>query len=478
MKDARSAGQSASDAELTFMTVADAAALIAKKKLSPVELVRAHLDRISRVNSQINGYITVLDERAMAKAREAEAEIMAGRYKGPLHGISYGLKDNYYTKGIRTTAASRLMWNWTPASDATVHARLEAAGAILLGKHNTWEFGTGNGRAQDDLPVPAARNAWNTAHTAGGSSSGTGASVAAGLCMIGMGSDTGGSVRIPSSLHGLFGLKSTYGRISRAGIQPNSFSFDVAGPLTRSVRDCALTMQVIAGYDPADPTTVDRPVPSYTVDLDKGLKGLRLGYLRRFHERDVKADAAVVAALEKAVATCRQLGAEIVDIDVPYSVHQARTVVTTIGQSESLAIHEADFRDRQAEMGTALREKFMASLTISALDFVKATRWRREMTLATEHAFAKVDAVLSASAFYQVPRHDDDEGGIAYTAGSALCCSNVTGHPSASICTGFGPTGLPMSMQIQAKHFDEAILLRVAQTYEAATEWHKRRPSL
>jgi aspartyl-tRNA(Asn)/glutamyl-tRNA(Gln) amidotransferase subunit A len=464
--------------QLTALSAHEAGQLLAAKKLSPVELTRAHLERIARVDGKINGYITVLDDRAMTKAREAEDEIVKGRYRGPLHGIPYGLKDNYYTKGIRTTAASRLMWNWIPDSDATVHTRLEAAGAILLGKHNTWEFGTGNGRAQDDLPVPAARNAWNQAYTAGGSSSGTGASVAAGLCMIGMGSDTGGSVRIPAALNGLFGLKATYGRISRAGIQPNSFSFDIAGPLTRTVRDNALAMQVIAGHDPLDPTSADEPVPNFTSDLDKGLHGLKLGYIRRYHERDVKPDGAVVAALERAIATCRELGAEIIDIDVPYSVQQARAVVTIIGQSESLAIHEADFRDRQKDMGAALREKFMGSLGISALDFVKATRWRREMTEATRRAFAGVDAVLCASAFYQVPRHDDDDGGIAFTAGSALCCANVTGHPSAVICTGFGPTGLPMSMQILGKHFDEATVLRVGQAYERATEWHKRRPSL
>jgi aspartyl-tRNA(Asn)/glutamyl-tRNA(Gln) amidotransferase subunit A len=478
VKQARTAARLAPDTELTYLTVSQAAQLIANKQLSPVELVRAHLERIGRVNGKINGYITVLDERALAKAREAETDIMAGRYRGPLHGIPYGVKDNYYTKGIRTTAASRLLWTWIPDTDATVHARLEAAGGILLGKHNTWEYGTGTGRVQEDLPFPVARNPWNTAHFTGGSSSGTGASVAAGLCMIGMGSDTGGSVRIPSAANGLFGLKATYGRVSRAGILPNAFSLDAAGPLTRTVRDNALAMQVIAGADPADPTTSDRPVPSYTVDLDKGLKGLRLGFIRRFHERDVKPDADVVKALEAAVATCRSLGAEVVDIDIPYSVQQFRLVVSTIGQPESLAIHEADFRDRHAEMGAALREKFMGSLAISGLDYVKATRWRREMTEAVQTAIAGVDAVLCAAAFYQVPTLDDQEAMIAFTMGSAMCCFNVTGHPSASICTGFGPKGLPMSMQIVGKHFDEATVLRVAAAYEAATEWHRRHVSI
>ncbi len=468
----------APQSELTYLTASQAGQSIARKKLSPVELTKAHLDRIAAVNDRIHGYITVVGDRALDRARIAEQEIMAGRYRGPLHGIPYGLKDNYYTQGIRTTTNSRLLWDWVPHEDATVHQRLEAAGGILLGKHNTWEFGTGNGRGQNDLPVPSARNPWRTSHFAGGSSSGTGASVAAGLCLFGMGSDTGGSVRIPSAVHGLFGLKATYGRISRAGIQPNSFSFDVAGPLTRSVRDSALVMQAIAGFDTLDPTTADRPVPSYTDNLDRGVRGLRLGFIRRFHEKDVKPDPAVVTALEKAVQTYRDLGAEIVEIDFPYSVQQARAVVTIIGQTESLAIHEADFRDRHEAMGEALRDKFMSSLTLSGLDFVKATRWRREITAAAQSALGGLDAVLCAAAFWQVPAHDDDDGMIAYTAGSALCVANVTGHPSASICTGFGPEGLPLSMQIIAKHFDEPMLLRVAQAYQSATDWHEHHPAL
>ena len=317
MNDASVLATSASPSELTWLDIAEAARLIAAKQLSPVELVDAHLARIEAVNGAICGYITVTADRARESARRAEADIMAGRHRGPLHGIPYGLKDNYYTKGIRTTAASRLKWDWVPEVDATLHERLEAAGAILLGKHNTWEYGTGLGEGQLDLPMPVARNPWDQSCFPAGSSSGTGASVAAGLAMAGLGSDTGGSVRLPASANGLFGLKPTYGRLSRAGILPNSFSLDAAGPLTRTVRDNALVMQAIAGPDARDPTTVDRPVPDFSAGLDTGIAGLRIGIIRRFHERDVAADAEVVAALEAAIETLRGLGATIVEVDVP-----------------------------------------------------------------------------------------------------------------------------------------------------------------
>lgn len=463
---------------LTFASIADAAHLIATRQLSPVELVQAHLDRIETVNPKIFGYITVLAERALKQAREAEQAIMAGKYRGPLHGIPYSLKDNYYTNGIRTTAASRVLWDWVPRADATIHRRLTDAGAILLGKNNTWEFGTGLGEVQPDLPYPIARNPWDTAYFTAGSSSGTGASVAAGIAMLGMGSDTGGSVRAPAAAGGLFGLKPTYGRLSRTGILPNSFSFDAAGPLTRTVRDAALAMQAIAGPDPLDPTSADVPVPDYSTDLDKGVKGLRLGVIRRFHERDVAADPQVVAAIEAALDTFRRLGAEVVELDVPYSGQDYRLCVRLIGQAECLSIHEADFRERNQLMGPALRDKFLGSITLAATDFVKATRWRQEIMAATDAAIAQCDAVICAGGMHTVPVLGDEPSMMAYMMGSATACFNVSGHPAAAICTGFDQRGLPMSMQIVAKYFDEAMLLRVAQAYEQATQWTARHPSL
>jgi aspartyl-tRNA(Asn)/glutamyl-tRNA(Gln) amidotransferase subunit A len=472
------ANQPAACQPLFYLSVAEAAHLIAMRQLSPIELVQAHLDRIAAVDPKIFAFITVLADRALEQARAAEQEIMAGRYRGPLHGIPYSLKDNYYTKDIRTTAASRVLWDWVPTVDATIHSRLTQAGAILLGKNNTWEFGTGTGEVQPDLPFPIARNAWDTAYFAAGSSTGTGVSVAAGLAMIGMGSDTGGSVRAPAASGGLFGLKPTYGRLSRAGILPNSLSFDAAGPLTRNVRDAAITMQAIAGHDPRDPTSAHVPVPDYGADLAKGVKGLRIGFIRRFHERDVAADPQAVTALVAAVDILRRLGAEIVELDVPYGIQDYRLCVRLIGQSESLSIHEQSFRELNHLMGPALRDKLLGSISLSAFDFVKATRWRHEIIAATNAAVASCDAVICAGPMQLIPAANDQPGMVAYMLGSASCVFNVTGHPAAAICSGFDDRGLPLSLQIAGRYFDEATVLRVAAAYEAATKWTDRHPSL
>jgi aspartyl-tRNA(Asn)/glutamyl-tRNA(Gln) amidotransferase subunit A len=458
-------------------SIAEVAPLIAARKVSPVELVRAHLDRIDALDSKLFSFITVLPDRALAQAREAEREIMAGRYRGPLHGVPYSLKDNYYTRGIRTTAASRVLWDWTPDTDATIHARLADAGAILLGKNNTWEFGTGTGELQPDLPYPAARNPWDLAYFAAGSSTGTGVAVAAGLAMFGMGSDTGGSVRAPSACNGLFGLKPTYSRLSRAGILPNSFSFDAAGPLARTARDAAVIMQAIAGHDALDPTCADAPVPDYIAGIDREVRGLRIGVIRRFHERDVVADPEIVSAMQAALDTLSALGAELVELDVPYSIQDYRLMVRLVGQAEALSIHEDDFRERNHLMGPALRDKCLNSITLSATDFVKATRWRREMMAATDAAIASCDAVVCGGSLHAVPLANDEPSRIAYMLGSATCCFNVSGHPAAAICTGFDSRGLPMTMQIVGKYFDEATVLRVAAAYEAVTRWYEHHPS-
>jgi aspartyl-tRNA(Asn)/glutamyl-tRNA(Gln) amidotransferase subunit A len=295
--------------------------------------------------------------------------------------------------------------------------------------------------------------------------------------MAGLGSDTGGSVRLPACANGLVGLKPTYGRLSRAGILPNSFSLDAAGPLTRTVADCALVMQAIAGADPRDPTTVDRQVPDFSAGLDTGVAGLRIGIIRRFHERDVAADAEVVAALEAAVATLRGLGAIIVEVDVPYSVHDYRLLVRLIGGVESLAIHEQDFRQRGALMGVSLREKLAGAVTVSGLDYVKATRWRREMTRATDAAFADCDAVICGGPLKKVPKLADRDDLIAYMLGSGACCFNVSGHPAISIPTGLDTDGLPMGMQIVGRYWDEPTVLQVAAAYERAAGWHRLHPT-
>jgi len=458
--------------------IAEAADLIARRALSPVELTAAVLDRIARLDGGLHAHVTVLADAAMAAARAAEAEIAARGPRGPLHGIPYGLKDNYDTAGIRTTAASRARWDHVPASDATLHARLQAAGAILIGKHNTWEYGTGMGDLQDDLPLPAPRNAWDPDYYTAGSSNGTGVAVAAGFCALGMGSDTGGSVRGPAAVHGLHGLKPTYGRLSRAGILPNAYTLDVAGPLTRRARDAALAMNVLAGHDPADPTSLDIPVPDFTAGLDAGVKGLRVGVLRRFHERDYPADPEVVAAFEHAVTALRALGATLVEIDLPYSVQAYRDCMRPISSAEALSIHASDVRDKFAMMGRALQDKFLGAMAVSGADYVTAQRWRRQMAEATDAAIHLCDAVLMPCVLTRVPRWSDGEARFQeFMMASATCVLNVSGHPAAAVCAGFDSAGLPLSLQIVARHTDEATLLRVAHAFEEATGFWRRLPT-
>ncbi|MEJ0068923.1 MAG: amidase [Pseudomonadota bacterium] len=460
------------------LTIADAGRRIATGQLSPVALVEACLARIAAVDDRLHGFITVTAMAALAAARAAEAEIKAGRYRGPLHGIPYALKDNYDTQGIRTTASSRLMLDNLPVRDATLHARLQAAGAILLGKLSTWEFGTGLGERQDDLPFPEPRNPWDITRFPGGSSTGAGVAVAAGMTMAALGSDTGGSVRVPAAACGTVGLKPTYGRLSVAGILPNTYSLDYPGPLTWTVEDAALVLQATAGHDPRDPTTVDRPVPDYTADLRRGVQGLKLGVIRRFHETDAVAAPAIVAAFEAALGVLRSLGAELVDCDMPYSLQDYRLCVRLVGQPESLSIHETDLRERHREMGKALREKLMGCLFMRASDYVRATRWRREMAAASDAAIAPYDAVICAATLLPTPRFDDEPATLAYMAASTTSVFNVSGHPALVQCMGFDGSGLPLSWQIVGRHFDEAMVLRVAAAYEAATPWRGRRPVL
>ena len=462
--------------ELHFLTIGEAARLIAARRLSPVDLIEAYLERIVAVDSELHSYITVVADQARAAARMAEREIMAGRYRGPLHGIPYGLKDNFNTRGIRTTAASRLMLEFVPDDDATLHVRLQRVGAILLGKLNTWEAGTGTGEIQSDLPFPLACNPWDYNRFPGGSSTGPGVAVAAGTAMAALGSDTGGSVRIPAAACGLVGLKPTYGRLSRAGILPNSFSLDHPGTLTWTVEDAAILLQALAGYDPRDPSTVDRPVPDYSSDLGHGVKGLRIGVIRRFHTKDVAAASMVVDAIDAALSVLGGLGAELVELDLPFSLQDYRLCTRIIGSAEALSVHEDDFLERRALMGKGLSDKLMGGVFIRAVDYLKAVRWRRQLALKTDAVISSCDAVICAGTLRLTPSIDDVPGMKDYVMGSAMCVFNATGHPALSQCIGFDNAGMPLTMQIIGSYFDETKVLRVAAAYEAATPWRTRRP--
>ena len=300
--------------DLHFLSIAEAAALIAARKLSPVDLTKAFLARIEALDSQVHAYLLVTADHAMAQAKRAEAEIAAGNYRGPLHGIPYALKDIYGTAGIRTTGHSRSAIDYVPAEDAETVARMQAAGAVLLGKLATHEFA--HGGPSFDLPWPPARNPWDLRRFTGGSSSGSGAAVAAGLAMGALGSDTGGSIRNPAALCGLAGLKPTYGLVSRRGVWTNSFSYDHAGPMAWTVEDCALMLQALAGHDPLDPASAALPVPDYRAALTGDIKGMRIGILRHQYEVEVPVPDAVKAALEQAQAVLRGLGAVLEEVRI------------------------------------------------------------------------------------------------------------------------------------------------------------------
>jgi aspartyl-tRNA(Asn)/glutamyl-tRNA(Gln) amidotransferase subunit A len=462
---------------LHHLTIGAAARLIAARKLSPVELVDAFLARIARLDGVLHSYITVTGEAARTAARAAEASALAGRDIGPLHGIPYGLKDNYYTSGIRTTAGSRLLLDFVPNEDATLYCRLRDAGAILLGKLNTWEFGTGTGELTDDLPFPIASNPWNASRFSGGSSTGAGVAVASGLAMAALGSDTGGSVRVPAAACGLVGLKPTYGRLSRAGIIPNSYSLDHPGLLTWTVEDAAILLSVLAGMDPRDPTTVERAAPDHA-RIGAGVGQLRIGVIRRFHQQDVAVDAQLATAIEDAIGVLRSLGAELIDLELPIPLQDYRLCTRVIGSAEAFAAHEQDFLFRRHEMGKALRDKLMSGVFIRAADYLKAVRWRRELAVRTDAIVASCDAVICAGPLRPTPLLTDIAGIKDYVMGSAMCVFNATGHPALSQCIGFDDNRMPLSMQIVGRYFDEETVLRAAAAYEAATPWRQQRPSL
>jgi len=462
---------------LHHLTIGAAARLIAARKLSPVELVDAFLARIARLDRVLHSYITVTGEAARTGARTAESAVLERRDIGPLHGIPYALKDNYYTRGIRTTAGSRLLLDFVPDEDATLHRRLRDAGAILLGKLNTWEFGTGTGELTDDLPFPTASNPWNVSRFSGGSSTGAGTAVASGLAMAALGSDTGGSVRTPAAACGLIGFKPTYGRLSRAGIIPNSYSLDHPGLLTWTVEDAAILLSALAGMDPRDPTTVERAAPDHA-RIGAGVRQLRIGVIRRFHQQDVVADAQLATAIEDAIGVFRDQGAQLVDVELPIPLQDYRLCTRVIGSAEAFAAHEQDFLFRRHEMGKALRDKLMSGVFIRAADYLKAVRWRRELAVRTDAIVASCDAIICAGPLRLTPLLTDIAGIKDYVMGSAMCVFNATGHPALSQCIGFDDNGMPLSMQLVGRYFDEETVLRAAAAYEAATQWQLQRPKL
>lgn len=463
---------------LVHLTIAEASRLIGARKLSPVELVDAYLARIEAVDGVLHSYITVLAERARAAARQAEADIMRGRWRGPLHGIPFGVKDNYHVAGVRTTGASRLMLDYVADETATAIEKLQAAGAILLGKLNTWEYGTGTGEVVPDLPFPLATNPWNTDRFTGGSSTGAGVATAAGTAMFALGSDTGGSVRLPAAATGVYGMKATYGLISRAGILPNCWSLDVAGALTWTVEDNVIVTQAIAGFDARDPQSADVPVPAFGTGLNDGVAGLTIGVVRDLGADAPEIEAATLANLRRAEEALAAAGARVVEIALPAPLSKYKSVTGTINWAESLSIHEKDFMERSHLMGKALRDKMSSGFLVRGVDYIAATRYRRELALATDAVIRSCDAVLTPCTFITAPPFGGQERLVRFTFGAATSIFNVSGHPAMSVPTGFDADGLPTSAQVVGKLFDEAMVYRVSQVLQTALAARGTRPAI
>lgn len=458
-----------------WLTASEASRAFAARTLSPVELLDALLARIATLNPVLHAFIRLDAETARDAAHAAEREIAAGRIRGPLHGVPIGVKDIIDVAGLPTTCHSKILLDNLARQDAAVIARLRQAGAIVLGKTATHEFAIGG--PSFDLPFPPARNPWNPEHHPGGSSSGTGAGIAGGLFPVGLGSDTGGSVRNPASACGILGLKPTYGLVSRRGVFPLSFTLDHVGPLARSVADIALMLDVMAAHDPADPGSAPTNARYFGRMLDRGVRDLRIGFVRHFHETDMPAHPETAAALEEAARVLQSAGAELRTVMLP-SLNEFAGVNRVILCSEAWSIHAPWLRERPGDYARLTRRRLLPGAFMSAGDYVGAQRRRLQMIAAVEDALREVDVLMCASSMDPASEIEDEAETLRTYSRQARTPFNVTGHPAAAMMAGLAENGLPLSVQFVGRYFEDATVLRVAAAYERATEWGKRRPPI
>ena len=466
--------------ELCYLSAAELGRLIQKKEVSPVEVTEAHLSRIGALEPTLNSFITLLPDQAMAAARQADKEIQAGRYLGPLHGIPFGLKDLYYVKGVRNTSGSKIFDHFLPDFDSTITLRLKEAGAILLGKLNLHPFAYGPTGENEEYGH--MHNPWNPALIAGGSSGGSGSAVASGECTFAIGSDTGGSVRIPGALCGLVGLKPTYGRLSRHGITPLAWSQDHPGPMTRTVEDCAMAMNAVAGYDPNDPTSLNLPVPDYTKALTGDIRGVRVGVVKEYFE--VPIETYVKESVWTAIKKLEELGAIVSEISWPI-YHYAMSIASIIQMVEATAYHAKLIRENAPQIYPPVRIRLEAGIFISATDYIQAQRGR---TLFYRHSldlFKKVDLLVGPTlpvTAFPIGATEVKVGDKSVNVISLLTQYtrpfNLNGFPAITVPCGFSDDGLPLGLQLVGRPFDEETVLRAAHAYEQATGWYLRRPPI
>jgi len=461
--------------EFHWLSISEITAGYGAKKFSPVEVTKHLLARAEKLQPVLHAYITIDAERALAAASGAEAELAAGRSRGPLHGVPVGLKDIIDVAGLKTTGHSRVLIDNMATSDAVVTAKLRGAGAVILGKLSTHEFAIGG--PSHDLPWPAARNPWNPDHHPGGSSSGSGSGLAGGLFPMALGTDTGGSVRNPASANGIIGLKPTYGLVSRRGVFPLSFTLDHVGPMTRTVADNALLLDCIAGHDPADPGSAPTNARGFGRELGLGVAGLRIGFVRHFHERDMPAHPETTAALEHTARVLQAEGAQIETVTLP-DLNEFSAVNRVILTAEAWSIHAKWLREQPENYGKLARQRLMPGAFLPAGDYINAQRRRLTMIAQVNDALRKYDVLMCASSMDPASNiHDEPETSRTYPR-QARTPFNVTGHPALAMCAGFSSGGLPLSVQFVGRFFDDARVLRVAEALEKGTDWHKRRPAL
>ena len=451
--------------DVRFLPAKELARLLAARELSSVELTRAYLERIGRYDAQLRTFITVDADGALAAARAADESRQS---RGPLHGVPIGIKDNIATRGLRTTGGSRVLTNWIPDRDAPVMTRLRQAGAIILGKTNLHEFAYGG--TCTNVEFGAVRNPWNTEHVPGGSSGGSAAAVAAGLCAATLGTDTAGSVRLPAAQCGVVGLKPTYGRVSIQDVIPLAWTLDHVGPITRTVDDAELLLQVLAGSE------------FVTAHESATANGVRLGVPRRYFFEGLQPDVAV--AIEHALEVLRAEGASLHEIDWP-DVHLSNSATWTIILAEASAYHRRWFREQPHNYSDATRANLQLAEFLPAADYVQAQRVRSVLRQHVEEVLQSVDALVTPALAITAPRIGQttaEVGGKVKEINPVFIRLadpfNLTGLPAISVPCGFGADGLPIGLQIAAAPFAESMVLRVARAYETANDWHMRRPPL
>jgi len=466
--------------DLGFTTISETAQLIETGQLSPIELTQAHLDLIEATDPELNSFITLLADRAIEQAASAEEEISAGYYRGALHGIPIGLKDLYYTKDIPTTVGSRILRDFVPDYDAAVVEKFDDAGAVLLGKLQMHEFALGATSVNPhDGP---AHNPWDVSRITGGSSGGSGSAVASGQCMAALGSDTGGSIRIPAGLCGIVGMKPTYGLISRHGVHPLSWSLDTVGPMTRSARDAAIVMNALAGYDPRDPSSANVAEQDFTRGIEDGISGLRIGVPEDFFYDVI--DSEVSAAIRLAAGVLSELGATVESCSIPALNHclGISSAILVTEAAETLSTH---IRDRPEDIGADVRARLFLGAMTPAIDYIKAQRARASYNGELANAMETYDLLLAPTAAIGAPRIDQefvDVGGQQENALSLMSrltrAFNLTGQPTVSVPCGFTSDGMPIGMQLAGRMWEDTVVLRAAHAYESATDWHTRRPPI